>query len=377
MESSFSAAEYQRRLAAVRAEAEQQGLPLMLFFDPASICYLSGFSTINLWDIACLIVTHTDEPLLVMREFETGRFEASSFYRRCRPYGPEASAAEMILQVLAEFGPQRTIGLEMGRHLTAACLDTLRSRLPVESLRDCSTLMHSLRLVKSEEEITIMLRAAQVTDLGVRAGMEAAREGATDREVGACVNAALIAGGSDYMSIQPVVAAGRRSGIAHSTAAGVVLSDGDPVFLEIGAAVERYTSPLMRTTFVGKAPAQLQELMDYSSAALDAMIAIMRPGVPACDVAAAGHRALLPVLPRIAFHFVWGYSVGLSFPPSWLEETAFLLQSNNPRPLQAGMIFHLPLMLRIPGACGAGHSETVLITGAGAQSLSSVPRTIS
>ncbi len=374
METSFSDGEYDRRLAAVREEAEKERLGALLFFNPSSICYLCGFTTINLWDVSCLIVPPAGDPVLVFREFESGRFTASCRFTGHVSYPPDGRAAPAIVRALRELCALNEMAVEMGRHLDTATLEELRQGLGDVRPRDCSAVLNPVRLVKSAEEVAVMKRAAAITDAGVGAGIGAVREGTTDYEICAEVARALFGGGSDFMCIQPVVAVGEPSGIAHSTAGGVRVRRGDPVFLEIGACVERYTAPIMRTAFAGVPDDELRELSDYSSRALDSMIAVMGPGVPAAEVAGAGYGALKPVLPRIAFHFVWGYSVGIGYPPSWLEETGFLIQSGNPRKLMPGMVFHLPLMLRIPGKHGAGHSESVLVTRNGAEILSRVPR---
>ena len=66
--------------------------------------------------------------------------------------------------------------------------------------------------------------------------------------------------------------------------------------------------------------------------------------------------------------------MGVGFPPSWLEETNFFIQSNNLRELQPGMVFHLPMMLRVLGEYGAGFSESVMITKTGVEILTKAPR---
>ena len=61
-----------------------------------------------------------------------------------------------------------------------------------------------------------------------------------------------IAGGSDFFCIDPIVCVGWRSGTPHSNRGGSVVAEGDPVFLEMGATLARYTCPIMRTRVAGK-----------------------------------------------------------------------------------------------------------------------------
>ena len=85
----------------------------------------------------------------------------------------------------------------------------------------------------------------------MQAALDAVREGVTDNTLAAVAAERLFRAGSEYCCYQPIVTVGRRSGVPHSTFHRVAMRRGDPVFLEIGACVNRYSSPLMRTAVVG------------------------------------------------------------------------------------------------------------------------------
>lgn len=371
----FSTSEYNRRLREARRAMAEAGADAMLFFDPSSVYHLSGFSTVNLWDTVCLIVFADREPVTVFRRFERERFRASSRFGSHLEYPHDGDCITALREALCgTLRPGDTVAVELSRYLDILSSRRLHASLGEFAVCECTGSLNDTRLVKSEEELAVIRKAAAVTDRGIEAGRSAVREGATDYEICAAITHALISHGSDFMCIQPVVAVGRRTGMAHSSTAGEVVRGGDSVFLEMGACLHRYTSPLMRTVAAGTPSGDAVELADLSSRALDAMIATMRAGVRACDVAEAGARVLKPALSGLDFHFVWGYSVGAGFPPSWLEETGFFLNADNHRELAAAMVFHLPLMLRIPGVAGAGFSETVVVTPNGAEILSGLPR---
>ena len=106
------------------------------------------------------------------------------------------------------------------------------------------------------------------------------------------------------------------------------------------------------------------------------MIDAMRPGARACDVAEEGRKVLAPILDRVAFHHVYGYSLGISYPPTWIENGFFFLMPHNKAMLEPGMVFHLPLTLRLLGRFGAGFSEAVEITATGARAFSVIERSL-
>ena len=93
----------------------------------------------------------------------------------------------------------------------------------------------------------------------------------------------------------------------------------------------------------------------------------------AADVARAAGEVLAPILPDVVFHHNFGYPVGIGYPGTWIELLGFFLRVDNPRPLEAGMVFHLPMSLRRFGEWGINQSHTMLVTDKGAEALTKTP----
>ena len=123
------------------------------------------------------------------------------------------------------------------------------------------------------------------------AAIDAAREGATDNDMAAAASEALIAAGSEYMCLSPVVTSGRRSGILHSTHKRNRLETGD-VSAEMGGCIHRYTAPTMRTVFIGEPPAEARRMAEACLTALDNILNTIRAGITADEVAQAGWEGM-------------------------------------------------------------------------------------
>ena len=87
--------------------------------------------------------------------------------------------------------------------------------------------------------------------------------------------------------------------------------------------------------------------------------------MPAADVAKAAGKVVEPILPGIVFHHNFGYPVGIGYPGTWIEFLGFFLRVDNPRPLEAGMVFHLPMSFRKFGEFGVNQSHTIRIRADG------------
>ena len=114
--------------------------------------------------------------------------------------------------------------------------------------------------------------------------------------------------------------------------------------------------------------------MDTAERALDAALNAMVPGAQC----AAAHLAAQAVIDAAgytaAFRKRIGYSMGVAFAPDWGEGAILSLFSDVTRPLEPGMVFHLPATLRSYGAYTVGVSETVIVTQTGVEPLSNLPR---
>jgi Xaa-Pro dipeptidase len=118
---------------------------------------------------------------------------------------------------------------------------------------------------------------------------------------------------------------------------------------------------------------ELRRLSDISAATAQAMIATMRPGVTSGSVDAAGRAVAAKHGARDLWKNRAAYSLGLSFPPGLGEGHIIDLKPDDPRPLEAGMVFHLIPILKVPGFGAVACTETVVVTPSGGERLGALP----
>jgi Xaa-Pro dipeptidase len=372
-EPAFAEAEYRRRTAAVHAGMRQRDLDALLLFGPHNVNYLTGMDSENLFDPQACIVAAGADPVLVVLDFERGRFQNSSWLGTAIEFDGFADPVLAFAEAIKHHGlAHGRIGIEQ-RALGQDQYAKLLAALPKATFIDGFGVVERVRLVKSESEVALMRDAAAVTDKAVVAGFAAVAEGRADYDVAAAVTDALYRNGSDLACWGPIVAAGYRGGLAHSSHNGYRIRRGDTVFIEVTGQRKRYTAPLMRTAVLGKAEADKRCVADASAGAVAAIMSAAKAGTPARDIAAAGLKPLSPVLDGVIFHHNFGYPVGIGYPPSWIETLGFFLRANNPEPVEAGMVFHLPMSLRVLGTFGICLSHTMLVTREGGVSLTQSP----
>lgn len=367
----FSSDEYQMRLAKARDSMKAHDLDGLVVFSPANTFYLTGHHSLDSWEFRAVVVTHDKQPQILLFHFERGRFLASSWLEEACYYGPGADPIAMLLSMIKECGLSSSrIGLEASTpFLSDELKQTLAENLTSAILVDTIRLVDEIRLCKSEPELAAIEQAALLTEVGMQAAVDAAKVNATDNQIAAEATRAMLMAGSHNLVMMPIVAVGQRSGLAHSEHVGRRIRDGDSVFLELSACWRHYSAPLMKTIRIGKSAPKWDKLLEVARITADTIVRIAKIGVPARDVARAAHDAMSCIEDEVQYHYNFGYSMGISFPPHWLEESAFYLTESNPRPLQAGMVFHLPLTFRVLGQYAAGMSHTIAITDKGARIL--------
>ncbi len=372
----FPYEEFTTRLHKTRTSMLARGLDVLILHSAPNIYYLCGHHSLNLWDYQCLIVPLEEQPIMVLWQFEHGRFEASGYLAELELYETHADPIQATRNALASRGLLRgTIGIEaQSRYLVPKLHDELRDALVGATVVNGSGLVDNVRNIKSDLEIDILLEAASITDEAIAFGFEVTSIGVTDSEIASAVACDLIENGSQGFSVYPIVSAGYRSGIPHNSNIGYVIADGDPVFIECSPSYYWYHAPLMRTAVVGSIDSKIQKFADLEREVVFTMLDVARTGALASDVARAAESLIAPIRDEVLFHEVYGYPVGIGFPPTWAEESGFAIVTTNHRPLEAGMVFHIPMTLRVNGQFGVGLSETFIVNEQGApDTLSDIP----
>lgn len=161
----------------------------------------------------------------------------------------------------------------------------------------------------------------------------------------------------------------------HTSQKRMRIKSGDTVMMELGAFYHRYMSAVMHTVAVGKPSRDVERLVKASNDTLNLIQQAVKPGRTAHEVAIEVKKGLDDVREEAYSTGMFGYSVGLSFPPTWREGT-FMIAEGVHQPFLPGMTFLSPITLRLPGTVGIGFTETVAVTETGCELLTARDRTL-
>jgi Xaa-Pro dipeptidase len=372
----FPMVEFERRLRELRQRMAEKEIDLFITTTPENICYLTGFESPGHYYFQALIVPLMGEPVMVPRQLEDSGVAALTWIEISRPYQDNEHPIEKLHEVLAHFGwDSQRIGIERNCwFFTAVQQEKLIASCAQATFVDCSGLVEAGRLIKSDYEIDLMRQAARTAEAGMAAGIEAVAVGATENDVAAAMNYAMIKAGSEWPSIAPFVASGYRGAIGHATWAGRTIERGDIIMLEIGGCLKRYHAALMRTGFVGKPDAELRRAEKAVKEAAEAMFATIKAGITAHEADAAGRAIITQYGGQQASRSA--YSIGIALPPDWGEGNILSMQPQEMRLLQPNMTFHMLPWIQVPGKGGVSFSETIRVTEDGCELLTNFDRAL-
>lgn len=393
----FTKQEYEKRHTAVRRRMADQGLDVCLISTPENIFYLTGLDHWGYFAPHVLMVPAVGELTLVTRDMERGtvsnQVETASFaghgddetaadvavrllqdrgYARARA----GKAADVVAEVIEEFGDRwARIGLEkFSGGLPFGLAEKIITELPHAEWVDVSSLVDSLRVVKSPTEQNCLREAARVSDAAMLAAVESIRAGATEREIAAECHRAMIQAGGTFPGFGPFIRPASRIGEEHTSWGEGVLSDGDVVFLELSGCVKRYHAPMGRLVFLGEPPKENRAMARVCVEAFDAVVDALRPGKPAREVYAAWQGVVDAAgLSHYRRHHC-GYLVGIGFPPSWTGGNRVTgLRPDSEWEIETGMAFHILSWLLGSGRGDYFLSNTVLLGERGVEVLTKTP----
>ena len=376
-ELAFPVEEYEARVAAVRQGMREREIDALVVQHPPNVLYLTGYQTFSSNAGECVVVPLEGDPTLLVPPPELGGALLHTWLDDQRGYAPDRSEEQYIAGTLMDNNLDGArVGVEKGSHgLPAGAYEGLVAALPKAQFVDGSGIVEAVKTVKSSREIEHIRAAAKTTEAGMAAAIDAAREGATDNDVAAAASEAILAAGSEYMCVSPIITSGRRSGILHSTHKRNRLENGDVILLEMGGCIHRYSAPTMRTVFISEPPAEARRMAEACLIALGNVLSTIRAGVTADEVAEAGWEGMNLAGDDFVFHGNFGYAVGAGFPPTWADGTAAIM-SGIDTVLRPGMVFHHPVALRRMGRYGTAFSETTVVTEDGCEVLTGSPREI-
>lgn len=127
--------------------------------------------------------------------------------------------------------------------LFEANFDAFNGKSPIDVCAE----IHSLRLVKSDNEIDLIKKAINITKLSYHRVLKAIKPGMYEYEIEAILKQAMMSQGAGDFSFAPIVASGANACILHYVNNDALCNDGSLLLMDFGAEYANYAGDCSRT----------------------------------------------------------------------------------------------------------------------------------
>src|SRR5947209_5886070 len=371
-----------QRLARAKQHLEESELGALLCFDMNNIRYITS-THIGMWALDKLVrfclLPQGDEP--IMWDFGSAARHHALYSpwldgaNRSRAgistlrgaIAPEARRAEAVAgKIRVELEP---LGVDVVE------LPVLRA-LEAEGITvvDGQQLMQRTRMIKTEDEITLLDKACAMVDAAYDELYRQLRPGVRENDCVAIVSKNLLEAGSEHIEGVNAISGERCSPHPH-VYTDRALRPGDPAYFDILHAFNGYRTCYYRTLAVGSASPALVDAYKRCRDILDHAISMIRPGVTTAEVVGAAFPPAEEFgFPdeEAGFALQYGHSVGLS---CW-EKPIFsrLVSLDHPETIQEGMVFALESFWpATDGWSAARIEEQLVVTKDGCEVITRFP----
>ncbi|KRQ86846.1 putative peptidase [Caloramator mitchellensis] len=348
-----------KRLENFRARFDELGIDAALVYGDYNRNYLSGFTghesfSVILKDKAYFL---TDGRYIEQANAEVVGYEVIE-------YKPPIHNA--IKELLLE-NNVKVLGIEEDR-MTYSDYFTYKELLEDIQIVKLSQTIEKLRMIKEEEEIELIAKAASIADMAFEHIIKFLKVGAVEKDIALELEYFMKKHGAEGLSFNSIVVSGARSSLPHGTPSDKKIEYGDFVTLDFGCIYKGYCSDMTRTVVVGKASDKHKEIYNAVLDANEAALKAIKAGLSCFDA----DRIARDIIKERGYGDKFGHGLGHGVGMEVHEMPRLNFRSNEI--LQAGMVVTDEPGIYVPNFGGVRIEELVVVTEDGYRVLSKSPK---
>lgn len=224
-------------------------------------------------------------------------------------------------------------------------------------------LVEDLRIIKDEDEIKKIKKAARISDKTFHYLLDFIKPGLTEQEIQAEIEFFMRKSGAERAAFNPIVASGKNSSMPHHRAGNRKIKDIDLIKLDYGATCEGYHSDMTRTIFIGKVSAKKKKIYQIVKDSLTLAEGEMGAGKKCAELDKLAREYIKKSDYGEYFGHGLGHGVGLS-----VHERPSLNFSSREL-LKPGMVLTIEPGIYLTNFAGVRIEDLVLVTDQGIEIL--------
>ena len=369
----FSKEEFKSRKSNILNSMKEQNIDALLMFRQESMYWLTGYDTFGYVFFQTLVLDQKGNLILLTRAPDLRQAQNTSIINDIRIWVDKdgSNPTDDLKIILDELNLKgKKIGIEYEAYgLTGRnAIKLNQSFEDYCSIEDKSELITKLRVVKSEEEIIYVRKAANLADLALDEVWKYAKNGASEAKILAEMNRVIFEGGGDYPANEFIIGSGKNALLCRYQAEKQILNKEDQLTIEWAGTYRHYHSAMFRTIPIGKANQKHFKMHEACVEALTNCENKLKPGNKIGEVFDIHAKTFDDHGFKNARMNACGYSLGATFSPNWMDWP--MLYTGNPYVIQSGNVFFMHMILMDSESNLAMNlGETYLVTENGNERL--------
>ena len=369
----FSKEEFSKRKALILHSMKKHNLDALLMFRQESMYWLTGYDTFGYVFFQSLVLDKNGNTILLTRAPDLRQAQNTSNIKDIRIWVDKdgsnpASELKIILDELSLKG--KKVGVEYDAYgLTGR--NALRLNKSLENYciaEDQSELITKLRVVKSQEEIVYVKRAAELADNALDQAWKHTKAGASESKILAEMQRIVFEGGGDYPANEYIIGSGHNALLCRYQSEKRNLSKQDQLSIEWAGTYKHYHSAMFRTIPIGKTDTKHIKMHQACLEALKNCEEKLKPGNEVGEVFDIHAKTFDDLGYNKARMNACGYSLGATFSPNWMDWP--MLYTGNPYKIVPGNVFFMHMILMdSDNNLAMNLGETYLVTENGNERL--------
>ena len=369
----FSVEEFKNRKDKVIKLLKEEKLDAILMFRQESMYWLTGYDTFGYVFFQTLVLDQKGNIVLLTRAPDLRQAQNTSNINDIRIWVDRDASdpSEDLKIILDELNLKgKNIGVEYEAYgLTGR--NALRLNKSLEnycSIEDTSELVTKLRVIKSNEEINYVKKAANLADKALSEVWKHAKAGVSESKILAEMNKVIFEGGGDYPANEFIIGSGKNALLCRYQAEKQILNSRDQLTIEWAGTYRHYHSAMFRTIPIGKADPKHFKMHEACIEALNNCEIKLKPGNKIGEVFDIHAKTFDDLGYKNSRMNACGYSLGATFSPNWMDWP--MLYTGNPYVIKPGNIFFMHMILMdSENNLAMNLGETYLVTESGNERL--------
>ena len=369
----FTKQEFSKRKVNALHLMNEQNLDALLMFRQESMYWLTGYDTFGYVFFQTLVLDKSGNTILLTRAPDLRQAQNTSNIEDIRIWVDKdgSNPTEDLKIILDELSLKgKKIGVEYEAYgLTGR--NALRLNKSLENyceVEDHSELITKLRVIKSQEEIIYVKKAAELADRALDEAWKHTKAGASEAKILAEMQKAVLEGGGDYPANEYIIGSGHNALLCRYQSEKRILSNEDQLSIEWAGTYRHYHSAMFRTIPIGKTNSKHLKMHDACVEALGNCEKKLIPGNKVGEVFDIHAKTFDNLGYNKARMNACGYSLGSTFSPNWMDWP--MLYTGNPYIIEPGNIFFMHMILMdSENQLAMNLGETYLVTKSGNERL--------